>query len=207
MKEGRLTHPSFGLISWNRTFSNGKKDLFGSSIEHSNSIFLKISQGEVIRNLNKDYYHPSKPFIEIELSPNQFSDFITSPNSGPGIPCTIRYTEKDGYVEGQEISHKRKQFENEFSQELKGIASNFEKLENYVTSLTTSSKVKKELQSKIFEVKRIIDDNIPFIQKSFNEQLDNTITEAKSSVESFVEQKIRQTGLEALKDSINLIKE
>jgi hypothetical protein len=201
MEETKFTHPSFGMVRWNRTQGGKTSDLFGSSIEYQDTITLTIARGEVTRNLNRDWYYARKDLIEIQMTPIQFAEFITSPNQGSGIPCTIRYTAQDGTIPGQEIPMKRKQFEDEFEKECQNINKNFETLKQSINDLKVSNKVKEELQSQLFKVSRIMDDHIPFIQKSFNEQVDKTVLEAKVEVEAFVENKIRQTGLEALKNS------
>ena len=206
MKENQK-HDSFGMIRWSRT-QGSSRDLFGSSIEHHNTVCLTISKGEVERKLNRDWYYSHNEIIEVEMSPIQFSEFLTSPNTS-GHPCTIRYTEKLGVIQGVPIESKRKVAEDEFKKDLEKIASNFQKLEefaNYLSNKSTINKLEKDtLKSNIFEVKRIIEDHIPFAQMSFNEQLDKSVAEARSSIEAFVEGKIRDTGLEALRNEVKLL--
>jgi hypothetical protein len=198
MDDQIIQHPSFGMIGWNRV-SGRNQNLFGTSIEHNSFVNLEIREGMVRRNLNRDWYAGSNPIISVSLSPNQFSDFITSPNIGDGVPCTIHYIKGIGQIAGKTIPMKRKQFENEFKGNLQNIGENFEELNKAVEELSVSQKQKDLIKAKIYEVSRIINDKIPFIQKSFNEQLDNSVTEAKASVEAFTENKIRQFGLDAIK--------
>lgn len=198
-------HPSFGLVSWGRCSGGKTSDLFGSSLAHNETITLVIRQGELHRSLNRDWYYGNVDLIEVQLTPIQFSEFITSPNIGSGTPCTIRYTKQDGHIQGKEILAKRQQFENEFEQNLQGIGTNFEVLRESVNGLKIPNKVKEDLLSKIYEVSRIVDDYIPFIQKSFNEQIDKSVMEAKSSVEAFVESKIRQVGLDNITSPVLLL--
>jgi hypothetical protein len=198
-------HPSFGAIGWSRI--NGQiGDLFGSSIEHHSIVRLRIYHAGLDRGLNNDWIHAQKPIIEVDMSPNQFSDFLTSPNMSDNVPCTIRYIENVGNIKGIKIESKREVFENEFNRDMQDIGKNFGQLEEHVKTLGLSGKKLQELQSYIYEVKRIITDRAPFAQKQFNEQLDKSVTEAKATIEAFTETKIRQIGIDAvIKSPVKLL--
>ena len=47
-------------------------------------------------------------------------------------------------------------------------------------------------------------DNVPFVQKQFQEGMEKVVLEAKSDIEAFVENKIRTAGLEAIANSNNI---
>lgn len=208
MNNETKTHPSYGLISWSRTSCNPPQaDLFGTSIGHSNPIRLSITHASVRRDLNRDWVYGEKVIADVEMSPDQFAEFITTPNTGNGVPCTIRYTEKEGVVKGLPIESKRQQFEKEFDQALNKIGANFQVLKDAIKDLPLSKKQKETLAHQVFEVSRIINDNIPFMQTSFNEQLDKSVVEAKAAVENFVEHAIRKAGLEAIANPSLLLME
>ena len=48
-------HPSFGMLSFNRTHG-GHSNLFGSSIQHNDTIHMVLREGVVTRGLNDDCY-------------------------------------------------------------------------------------------------------------------------------------------------------
>jgi len=203
-------HKSFGVIKWARVQGTAK-DLFGSSLEHHNFINLEICEASITRELNRDWIHGNNPIVSIDMSPNQFAEFITSPNQGSGVPCTIRYTKSEGMIEGKPIISKRKQFQDEFRDDMVKISHNFDSLESAVANLQKGKvltvKDKQAIESAVFEVRRIIQHTLPFVQTSFNEQIDNTVTEAKASIEAFMEEKIRSTGLSAIKNNLKFIEE
>lgn len=182
-------HSSFGSIQWNRCTTTGMSDLFGTSMQHDNIISLTISEAESTRSLNKTKYFPVKKIIEVNMSPNQFSEFITNPNNGSGVPCTIRFRQDIGKIDGMLIKSQRLQYENDFKNKLNDIGKTFDILKNTLDDIKITQKDKQKLSSAIFEVSRIINDEIPFIQKSFNEQIDNSVNEAKLAVEAFIEEK------------------
>ena len=115
-------HPSYGMLLFSRR-SGGTTPLFGSSIQHKDIIALTLKHGEVSRLLNSDKYFGDKVIAEVEMSYSQFAEAITSLNVGDGVPVTIRYTEKDGYVKERPFVDKRKQFETEFSEHLDEVKS------------------------------------------------------------------------------------
>lgn len=94
----RQAHPSYGMISFNRESCSPATSLFGSSIKHGNAIRMILFHAEIERGLNKDWFYAKGRIVEIEMSQSQFADAITSLNIGEGVPCTIRFTERDGYI-------------------------------------------------------------------------------------------------------------
>lgn len=44
-----------------------------------------------------------------------------------------------------------------------------------------------------------IESNIPFFEQQFEEQMDKTVTEAKSSIDAFITNAVNQTGLETMR--------
>ncbi len=193
-------HPSFGLIRLTRRNSRGTV-LFGSSITHNEVISLSIDRGEVDRHLNQEWYHGRENLIEIEFSSNQFAEFITTPNQGSGVPCTIRHFMGNTIPEPPYENTKDK-YSREFEAEMKNLASdlenNMEVFKNILEKPTTNKGDKAELlglyQSFINKMKS----TIPFIDKQFVEQMDKTVTEAKGEIEAFITRRLTEEGRKVL---------
>ena len=49
-------------------------------------------------------------------------------------------------------------------------------------------------------IRQDIEANMPFVVDQFNEQMDNTIKEAKGEVEAFVQNKMNSLAVQALKE-------
>jgi len=142
-------HPTFGIISFSRTQCSVGVPMFGSSILHSNTIRLEISHAELSRGLNEDRIFDTRRIVEVEMSPTQFADAITSLNIGCGIPVTLRWIAPS---EGEDLSqtnvpyqNKVQQFNNEFSKDMKQLAQSFDE----VLELATETKAQKRLVDKI----------------------------------------------------------
>jgi len=193
-------HESYGLMTIRRTISNKAIDLFGSSIKHNNTIKITIRNAEKERHLNRNFYFGRKQLIEVEMSPVQFSEMITCLNVGEGTPCTIRYIKDHGEIENPPEVNQREIFEEEFQNDIKEIkkfySQDYQEIKNILNkkgNITVGDR--QDINSKITSLIKIIEDNIPFVQSSFNEAMDKTIMESKGEVEAFVMNKIHSVGL------------
>ena len=91
-------HPCYGMISVHRQ-TGGHTKLFGSPLDsHPSTIAITIREAERHHNLSSDWFFARKPIIEIDLSPMQYAEMITTPNVGSGVPCTIRYRHTEGLM-------------------------------------------------------------------------------------------------------------
>lgn len=204
-------HESYAMLQINRTTTTGATNLFGSSIKHSDTIRLQITEGKLDRHLNRDWYHGGKQYIEIEMSNSQFAEAITSLNQGSGVPVTLKR------LWGRQIKEcphadKRQEFEDEFRERMEKLSNDLDKLTEH-TEFTlydkkTINKADKELiLSEIKRIKQEVKSNMPFIYKSFNEQMDKTVLEAKGEIEGFMMNKIIASGLNGLQKEIVMLNE
>lgn len=199
----RYTHPAFGLIGFHR-ITGGDQTLFGSSIEHHDRIMMTVKHAEEERGLHNDWFHGKGKIIEIEMSYSQFAECITAMNIGDGVPCTIRFTERDGHIPmiSENVS-KRKQFVDEFSENIsKAMAQVQEQIDQIQKSIDEKKslgvKDRREIISKLNSVKNNIGANLDFCAEQFNEQMDKTVAEAKGEIEAFCQNKINTIAQSAL---------
>lgn len=198
----QTSHPSYGTLLFNRAYG-GKTPLFGSSIEHSNVITMELRHADITRGLNRDDIFGNKPIVKVEMSYSQFAEAITSFGCGSGVPCTIRYTEKDGRIPECDFVSKREQFTDEFKGKTKDAMNESQQLIQDVTDLFSQKKAltksdKEAVISKLRKLSMDIGCNLDFIADQFNEQMDKTVMEAKGEIESFCQNKINAIASEAL---------
>lgn len=113
-------HPSYAMVSVGRQ-NGGHYNLFGSSIKHNSSIYLRICKAKKKRNLSHDWYFSEvDPYIEILLSPTQWGELVSSFNNN-GVPCTLNYRNGELIPECEETTVVS-EFQTEFEDDLKGIA-------------------------------------------------------------------------------------
>ena len=189
------THPAFGMLGFKRV-SGGEKVLFGSSINHNDRIMMTLKHGEEHRDLSRDWHSGRGVIAEVEMSYSQFAECITAMNVGDGVPCTIRFTERDGKIPMiAENNSKREQFIGEFSDTVKKAMSQVQKqIDSIQASIDGKKnlgiKDRQEIIKQLSMVKSNIGRNLDFCAEQFNEQMDKTVCEAKGEIEAFCQNKI-----------------
>jgi len=187
------THESYGLLQFCRT-TGSNTPLFGTSTQHPCRIRMYLRQGATERQLNKDYYFAESEIACVEMSYSQFAEAITSMNVGSGVPVTIKYL-NGKKMENCPFEDRRKQFENEFAEQITDINSEVATILDEVNDLfsekkSLTKKDKDEILSKLRYLKTEIGSNTEFIFKQFNEQMDKTVAEAKGEIELFFQNKV-----------------
>lgn len=196
------THPSFGMLSFCRS-QGGLKKLFGSSIEHRNTITMYLREGSVERDLNHDFYMGNNLIAEVEMSLSQFSEAITSMNMGSGVPVTIKWLQNKGKIEDCPFENKCDQFKEEFRntcEETNAAAIELlkeaEELLQKKTALTKADKARTlDLLTKLHQN---LESTQPYINSQFIEQMDKTVLEAKGEIEGFMQNKMFSIANQAL---------
>ena len=190
-------HPSFGMLSFNRTHG-GHSNLFGSSIQHNDTIHMVLKEGVVIRGLNDDRYVGEDEILEVEMSQSQFAELITSMNVGTGIPCTIKYLRGKGRINEADFINKRQQITNEFKESMNERMSDDEVKELFTTKKSIGKGDREMILRRLANVTQCIESSSKFIFDQFQNQIDKTITEAKGEIEAFAQNKINAIAQQAL---------
>jgi len=200
--DDKKEHPSYGVVSWSRC-SGGNLALFGSDVRHNNFISLKISTAESARGLSNDWVHETGVIAEVYMSPVQFAEFISSPNTTP-VCCTLRFTKEAGIIEPAEFEPKVETFKKEFKKDIEDIVTNLSTLVAKAREVAEAPRAKKselrELQNMVNSVEAALISDMPFVYEQFAKQMSKTVLSAKAEVEAYVEHRIRETGLQALTD-------
>lgn len=197
-------HPTYGMLQFSRTTNGQAKNLYGSSIKHSHTIRLRIHEGEKSRHLNRDWYYARECLVEVEMSQAQFAEAITSMNMGSGVPVTLRYV--DGVDRGEcPEENKRQEIDREFEKDCKVLGERINKLSQDAYELLKSKQPLKRadrdmILNAIEMIRMEVNSNLPFVQQSFNESMDQTVLQGKGEIEAFFVTAIHQAGLEKLQE-------
>ncbi len=198
-------HPSYGVIGFSR-ISGGKTKLFGSSLDgHHSTIMVRICAAEIKHDLGRDWIHGDlTPIVEVQLSPAQFAEFLTSPNVGQGVPCTIRSVNGKNVEEppsgfGEEHHRINQDFEKnvkEFASELKLAVRDAKAI---LAKQGTITKGDRAALAEIFDrVEREVSSNWPFYIKQFKESAGRIVSEKKAEVDAFITHGLQILGLKSL---------
>jgi hypothetical protein len=93
----REKHPAFATASVTRS-SGTPRALFQSDLRHHETITLTINEADRTRNLNRDWVHPTRQVVEIEMSLAQWGSLVSSMGLGSGVPVTLRWQQNKGHL-------------------------------------------------------------------------------------------------------------
>lgn len=208
MFEKKYNHPSYGLIQFNKI--TGSRDCFMSDVNLGGFIQLTVKKTQLNRDLYRYWTFPKEEVLRLRLSYHQFAELITNMNNGCGIPCTLEFITGEGQVERYEAPpDERTQFEEELKIKLDTTLTKLKELTKQVAALHEKGKANKieltQLSNLISKVGIELNSNIPFVEESFKEALDQRVANAKVETSAWIENKLVNMGLEQLKDQVKLM--
>jgi len=199
------THPSYGVIGWSRQHTVGGGDgpnLFGSDLKHGNLISIHIGRASRTRDLSKSWIFEDQRLIEVVMSASQFADFITTPNMGSGVPCTIKRTETEFTIDYPSYETEADLHKREVKETLKSAKTIGRTLMDKMKTMKAGKTIKKgdftELMRGVEKMIQEVHDNVPFVENSFRKSMEKTIASGKAEIEAYIESRIRSAGLEHL---------
>lgn len=201
-------HASWGMIGFYRT-QGGERQLFGSDISNHNSIRLAIKHAKKHRELGRDWTMGDDMICEVELSALQFAELLTNMNVGDGVPCTIRYTNNDGYIKYQKEKSKIDVIYSERDDIVDKASSNLREVERELSELICNKKIAKTVGTELLQklssaLSDLEGNNFEFYKKQATEEIDKMVVEAKSQISEYVSHKIYSIGLETLINGANI---
>jgi len=183
------SHPSFGMVKISRG-SGLKAPLFGSEIEHGSHVSITVSHAEVTQDLGRNWYFSNGIITEAILSPVQYADLISNPNT-EGVPCTIRSTETDGYIKYKPIETVTEHVESVVEEKLSEMNDRVSNIYSDVSSIldkkgALNKSDKESIKQLISKLHADLGSNMDFYQRSHKEALNKQVLEAKSEIEAVV---------------------
>lgn len=206
-------HPAYGVIEISRYSQGGPGTrLFGSELNHSNTVGLTIKAGHLTRNLNRDRIHGSEVFIDVQMSEAQWVSLIASGGMGEGTPCTLRYAPKDGYELEARPEIAAPTLRDTFGKEIEDTA------RRYIADAQAGIAKLKELLDKpsigkrdLAKIVRDLDitfgnfpSNMGFIKKQLGEAVEDVIASGKAEIEGFARNTLMRAGMEHLTQQVRI---
>jgi hypothetical protein len=206
----RADHPSFGMIGVSRATAGGDGlTLFGSQTRHHTVLGISIRRAFVQRDLTDDrVYSTADVLIEIEMSEAQFGRLLTQPNIGDGVPCTIRYLPNEFVVERDEHSRiprpplpprSSDKFRTDMAQRTTRAMSTLRSLQREIGAAMHDGALRKgrgeELLRSVVSLKQELLSNIPWIAERFEDDMENSLDEAKADLAAWLDRNARLAGV------------
>ena len=198
----REKHKSWGMVGFYHNFGSGR-ELFGSDVTNHNTIRLTVKHAIKHRELGRDWTMGDDIICEVELSALQFAELLTNMNMGDGVPCTIKYTREDGYVEYKSEKSKIEVIQEERNAEIEKASSNLQEVISELTELINNKKVPKTVGSELLHKLKCATSNLEgsnyeFYKKQAFNEVAKMVVEAKSQISEHINHKIYSVGLEHL---------
>lgn len=200
MKGERITHPSFAQIAVSRR--QGHAALYDSEFTHQNTVSVTIRGSHLIRSLSRNWHMAQDDLIEVEMSESQWATFVSSSNSGSGVPCTLRRDHGKPVPGLNQPIYDREKFKIEFDEKMKDAFARLESLENMLNEAKLSNKARDEIAKQIDSVRCSFTSSMPFIADQFNEHMESTVERAKTEINAFTTQALIDAGRQNLNNGL-----
>lgn len=202
MNSNREKHKSWGMVGFYHNFGSGR-ELFGSDVTNHNTIRLTVKHAVKHRELGRDWTMGDDIICEVELSALQFAELLTNMNMGDGVPCTIKYTREDGYVDYKSEKSKIEVIQEERSAEIDEASLNLQEVINELTELISNKKIPKTIGGELLHKLKVATSNLEgsnyeFYKKQAFNEVAQMVVEAKSQISEHINHKIYSVGLEHL---------
>jgi len=196
-----------GKISWNRINCGGSVPMFGSDIKTNTPVCISIyeaSESTLPEERCMDHAITTKhpPIMQIEMTPVQWAEFLTSGCIDDGVPCTI--TRRDGKrtspVVPRSIEKDYNQLvSNKFVAFQAGLASIEKKIRDTLESGKTLGKNDmRDLLRELSTTRVNTVENLKFASHCFQEDMAKAVVKAKAEVNAYAETRLGATGIKCL---------
>jgi hypothetical protein len=196
------THPAYAQIVACRV--SGHASLYGSDFEHSHYMTVSIKRSQAHRNLSRDWHFGREELIEVAMSEAQWATFISTPNVGSGIPCTL------GHFDGQPVPQlpPPKAVHDTFKEELKASMERMQQDLNAISQGLDGPLAKTkvaELRRKLEWISQRMTDSTGFVAQQFGEHVEVVVEKAKVEISAYAMNVIQRAGIESLAGSNALL--
>jgi len=184
---------------------SGVFSMFGSDLEHSDAIEIRVRPGKHVRYLNSDwFYETGMPYLTFRMTEAQFVSMVTGLNT-KRVPCTI-YQSRDGDVKIHERTPQPETKQRVFQREFKVRAARaVEKVAEAGRKLTAILNQKTVSKADVRNALCLVDaahidvkNNMPFVVECFEENLEWRTHDAKLEIETHAQMTVTRLGMEAL---------
>jgi hypothetical protein len=191
------THPCYASIGVSRV--SGHAVLFNSGFPQNHYLTIRISAAERHRNLSNDWIFARKQYIEVALTESQWATFVSSPNTGSGVPCTLHYLQGEDIPQLPEPPNKNNEFRHELSKEMSDAKADIAALAQFVREAKMAKSTQSEIERRLTAIAAGISGSIQFVVDQFDEHIEKKVEEAKTEVNAYLQAVITNVGIDALK--------
>ena len=194
-------HPSYGMVGISHV--SGHANLFGSEFKHQHYIVLTVRHAERHRDLSRDWYFGKDEIVSVALSESQFVELVGRSNIGFGTPCTIRHIQGKMVPPPPPPETNRDRFSADMERDIKKCTEDMRAAVATLNEAIETGKIGKtalrEISKKFEYAAAAVDCGIPFVRKSFEEEMENVVNHAAVEIEATVSCIAMRLGIEEVK--------
>lgn len=192
-EDGGERHPAWVLIGASRVQSHPGTALFDSDLLHQHYVVVTLRRAERKRDLNHDYKYGREEIIEVAMSEAQWASFVSSMNTGDGVPATLLWdrTRDDPEVPGVPYEPRL-----QVSMDEVHAAAHRAWAEVQEAFEAVKAKPTKANLWTLEIALRNTTPNIDFAAEKLSEHAENVVQRSRADIEAFVVSKARQLGID-----------
>lgn len=207
------SHESFGVIGLCHASASGDEStrLFNSPVPCHRVVILTIKKASISQTDYHDTHISGGEIIaEVVMSPIQFAELLTTPNTGDGVPCTLKH-----YRDGQslkfcdapprqetEAGRVRRELKANIAEQLASLKAIRRRIEDRLKAARVPAAARAELTAEIDGLIRTLVDSAPFVMERFEEHTEEVVIRAKAEVAAYVEGVARDTGMAQIRGMV-----
>lgn len=191
---GHEQHPAWVLVGASRvSHTPPGAVLFDSDIRHQHYVTVRVKRARRKRDLNHDFKSGRETIVEFAMSEAQWASFVSSMNTGDGVPATLEWdaTLDNPDVPGMSFAPRLQVS----MDEVHGAASRAQRIVQEAFEAYAEKKSAENLRTLKYAIENMTA-NIDFAASSLSEHAENVVQRARADVEAFVLQKARQLGID-----------
>jgi hypothetical protein len=194
--ETKTTHPAYAQVRASRV--SGSTNLYGSDFRHNHFMTISIRTSELRRTLSRDWHYGREELIEIALSESQWATFVSSPNMGDGVPCTLQRLNGQMVPGLPDPESRADQFSAEIKSKLDKTVARVKETLSRIDDMGMPKGKTRELKEGLEHLLTELRSNLPFVAKQFEEHVEDTVEAAKQEVHGYMTAVLQRAGVEAL---------
>jgi hypothetical protein len=195
--ESVTTHPAFAQIGVSRV--TGYTALYDSDFMHNHYMVIRIAKSDLRRHLNRDWHYSDfSGFVEVAMTEAQWATFVSSPNMGGGVPCTLErfnYEQVPGLPDPIARHH---QFGDEVKEDLSELLAELTALDETIDTMGLPKGKAAALKEKVRAAKQKVHSSIPWVAESFDKHMATTTERAKQEIHGYMTGVLQRAGIDAL---------
>lgn len=193
--ESVTTHPAYAQIGVSRV--SGHANLYDSDFSHKNFITISICRSEKYRGLNRDWHHGREELIEVMLSEAQWATFVSSPNVGGGVPCTLNNLRGESVPSLPDAKDTRSLFKVEMNEMVAELQNDLSNITKELDGPLGKKKVE-DIRKSLELLNKRLTESTGFVADQFDEHIEHTVEKAKIEVNAYVTNLVHRIGLDAI---------